>query len=308
MSAEEGQAAAEAAIAEVERLNALMSTWIDDSPLSQLNREAGEGWVETDAEIYRLLELSGQYSERTGGAFDVTAGPLGRLWGFFGKQGESPPSQEEIDDTLRIVGYRRLRLDPERKAVRFRRTGMEIDFGGIAKGYAVDRAVFELKKLGVGSALVNLGGNISAIGLPEGRSSWSIAVRDPRSKIALIGTLQIDGREESWGIASSGQYERYYEFEGVRYGHIMDPRTGWPVQGMLGVTIFANRAMRADILSTCVYVLGPVGGRRLIVEEQVDGLIILPGDDGGVKIHISKGLADSFQLLDTVTDADIEVF
>lgn len=301
--------AAADAIAEVERIEALMSTWRRESPLSLLNRDAGENWVVTDYEILKVLEVALHYARLTGGAFDVTAGPLVRLWGFFGSEERRPPTDEKIAEALKKTGFSNVEVDPDHVAVRFKVMGMEIDFGGIAKGYAVDRAVAELKKQGADNSLVDLGGNIRGIGSPAGREAWNIAVRDPRDRTGILGILQLNSAEGNWGVASSGQYERYFEYEGRRYGHIIDPRTGRPVEGMLGATIVAPDAMTADALSTSVFVLGRKEGERLIEsQEGVEGILIIPRDSGGVTIRISHAIADKFQLLDSVKDAEIEVF
>ena len=302
---EEADAAIDEAFEEMQRLNSLMSNWDRDSGISRLNQAAAEDWAIADPEIFALVLSALRYSRLSSGAFDVTAGPLVRLWGFLRRSEQRPPSPSELKAAMARVGYEKIEVDEERGAIRFSAEGMEIDLGGIAKGYAVDQAAALMRKRGVASALVNLGGNIISIGSPPGRQAWRVAVRDPRSSEGTIGYLEIAGA----GVASSGQYERYFEYRGKRYGHIIDPRSGRPVEGVLGTTIVAPDGQIADILSTAVFVLGPDKGPALISsQEGVEGMIILPRSDGGVVIKISKRLRPRFRLGKSVTDADIVEF
>ena len=304
----EAEAAADAVFAEVERLEALMSVWDTDSALSRLNREAARDWAIADPEIFTLLQTSLVYSRLTGGAFDVTAGPLVRLWGFIAREVRVPPPREEIEAAMAKTGFERIELDLERRSIRLPVEGMEIDFGGVAKGYAVDRAILVLRERGVERALVNLGGNVRGLGSPAARDRWTVAVRDPRTsgeRPRLIGYIELG----EGGVASSGQYERFFEHEGRRYGHIIDPRTGRPAEGVLGTTIVAPDALTADILSTAVFVLGPERGPEFIdAQEGIEGIVVLPRGDGGVIIRISEGLRPHFRLEASVTDADVEYF
>lgn len=291
------KSAAQAVQAEVERLNNLFSTWIDTSALAMLNRKAGEGWTEAAPEILSVLRVALEYSAASHGAFDITAGPLVRLWGFFARVERRPPNPEDIARTLTRIGSEKLDIDFANGRIRFDIPGMEIDLGAIAKGYAVDRARDVLRSKGIGAALVNLGGNISFFGLPKGRDSWSIAVRDPRSREGLLGTLNLGNNFAYRGIASSGQYERFFEYEGRRYGHIIDPRSGYPVEGILGTTIIAPDATRADALSTTTFVLGPDHAVEFVRElEDVLAIIVLVSDDGSIHMRISHALRPYFEL------------
>jgi thiamine biosynthesis lipoprotein len=305
MPQDRADAAIEAVFQEMNRLNTLMSLWDDKSSLSRLNRAASSDWAVADPEIYALLKDSLRYSRLTDGAFDVTAGPLVRLWGFLRRNHRRLPTSDELAEATARCGYLKVETDDSRKAVRFSADSMEIDFGGIAKGYAVDSAVKLLRERGVTSALVNLGGNSLSIGTPPGRPAWRLAVRDPRSAEGTIGVLEL---KES-GVAGSGQYENYFEVDGKRYGHIIDPRTGYPVEGVLGTTIVAPDAITADILSTAVFVLGPDKGPAFTKSQKgIRGIVILPRADGGLLIKISAALKPSFQLDASVTDAAIEAF
>lgn len=303
LSGEEADRAVAAAIVEVDRLENLLSTWKPESDLSKLNREASKDWVVPKEETFTILRMSLRYSRLTDGAFDVTAGPLIRLWGFHDRREHQPPSQEEIARTKESVGFEKIEIDEQKKAVRYAAEGMEVDFSAVAKGYAVDTVCAVLRKLGIKSGLVDLGGNIFAVGVPPGRDTWRIAVRDPRSN-SSIGTLRITEK----GVASSGQYVRYIEYGNRKYGHIVDPRTGVPAEGILGTTIVAPDAITADILSTSTFVLGLDKAREIIKSEGVEGLLISDNGKGGVKIYMSEGLRDSFEFNPDLEDAEVEYF
>ena len=289
----EAEEAIEAVFAEMDRLNSLMSNWDPESGLSRLNRAAAEDWAAADPEILGLILEAKHYSALSGGAFDVTAGPLVRLWGFFRKNERRPPDRPAIDEALAQIGYEGIEVDREQGNVRFAKPGMEIDFGGIAKGYAADRGAQILLESGVDSGLVNLGGNIIAVGAPPGRERWRVSVRDPRSSDAMLGVLEIG----EVGVASSGQYERFFVHEGRRYGHIIDPRSGNPVEGMLGTTVVAPDGLTADILSTSVFVLGPEAGIELIRSQRgVLAIVAVPEGEDGMLLRISSDLRPHFEL------------
>lgn len=302
-------AASRAVNDEMQRINSLMSTWQADTPLSILNRMASEGWTEADGEIISVLQEAMQYSRLTDGGFDVTAGPLIRLWGFLKRSEQRPPTDEEIQDAMAKIGWQNVEIDNERSMIRFTVPGMEVDFGAIAKGYAVDRALGILRESDIETALVSLGGNVGVIGLPAGRESWGVAVRDPRHADALLGTLSLDTNFDGWGVASSGQYERFFEYEGRRYGHIIDPRTGYPVEGVLGTTVVAASAMQADALSTCLFVVGEERGISLLTDEPgAFGMIMLSDGEGSMRIRISKELVEYFTLFEGVEGVKVEEF
>ena len=272
--AAEAEKAAQEVFREFRRIESVMSTWADSSELSLLNAGAGSGPIAVSSELFALVDSSLRYSRSTFGAFDATVRPLVLLWGF---QGGAPalPSPGEIDSALALVGYGRVSLDPAALAVTLP-PGAEIDFAGIAKGYAVDRGVAILERRGVRSALVNLGGNIYAVGSPPGGRGWRIGVRDPRGGLGTVGTILLADA----AVATSGNYENFVEIDGRRYGHIIDPRTGRTVDGVLSVTVAAPTALAADALSTGFFVLGPVEAARAISSfEGVAALFALPNGD-----------------------------
>jgi thiamine biosynthesis lipoprotein len=234
-------------------------------------------------ELYSLIDSSLFYSRATSGAFDVTVRPLVRLWGFQGGE-QKLPSDEDIASALSRVGYGAVTLDSAASTVALPE-GMEIDLAGIAKGYAVDRCVAVLAELGVRNALVNIGGNIYAMGAPPGKKGWSVGVRDPKGGLETAGTLVL--RDEA--VATSGNYENFVEIGGERYGHIIDPRSGRPVSRVLSVTVVARTGLASDALSTGLFVLGSDRGADAVARlRNVRAIYALPGETG----IVYKGVGD----------------
>jgi len=270
---EAAETAAKKAIHEMHRIESVMSTWKEDSEISRVNRDAQNRPVKISSELFLLLNKTIMFSKMTSGAFDVTAMPVVKMWGF---QGGEPklPSDQEMFDTLLKVGWRKMILDAADTSITLY-GGATIDLAGIGKGYAVDRCVSILRDHRVESALVDLGGNMFAIGAPPGREAWSIGIRDPEDPSGVIGKLLISNE----AVATSGNYENYVIIDGERYGHIVDPRTGRTVDHLLGVTVVAASATASDALSTGLFVLGPE--KSMAVMETAPGIraiFALPGD------------------------------
>lgn len=266
------EAGIEAAFAEVRRLDEALSTYRPESELSRVNREAARRWVSISAETMALLKRALAYAAESDGAFDPTVGPLVRAWGFKHLDYHKP-DQQEIDRARAKVGFRSVTLDPL-KGVRFAKPGMELDLGAIAKGYAVDRALAVLKRHGVLAARVDAGGNQGVWGpSPEG-GAWHFGIKDPRAEGEVLGVVPL----ASGGVSTSGDAERGFWLDGVRYGHIVNSLTGWPVQGVLSVTVVAPTAEAADALSTTLYVLGPARGKAFLAGRPgCSALYVLPG-------------------------------
>ncbi|MBU8920767.1 MAG: FAD:protein FMN transferase [Bacteroidales bacterium] len=262
MKEDEAAAIAGTAFHELARIDGLMSNWRDDSELSLLNNGPKNIPIEISEELFEIIERSIYYSGLTEGAFDVTARPLIRLWGFQRKDGEllleKIPSEESISRTLPYVGSDRVILDRDSLTVTLP-AGMQIDLAGIGKGYGVDRCVKILRGAGVNSALVNLSGNMYAIGTPPGREGWLIGIREPHGESGIVGKILMTDE----AIATSGNYENFVILGGRKYGHIIDPRTGMTVDHLLSVTVVAPSAIESDALSTGLFVLGPVASRKL---------------------------------------------
>ena len=249
---------------EVRRLDSLLSDYRDDSEVSRLARRAGTGrWTTLSRETATLLRASLRWAEATGGAFDPTVGPMVRAWGF---RGPSPrvPSPVRRDSALGLVGWWRVETRAGGREARLPRRGMALDFGAIGKGFALDRAVAAMRERGAEAGMLDLGGNVLVFGHGPGpRGGWPIGIRNPRCPERVLGMVVLD----SGSVATSGDYERFFEEGGVRYGHILDPRTGRPSRGVLQVTVAAPDGLAADALSTALFVMGPGAGRRLLRRE-----------------------------------------
>jgi thiamine biosynthesis lipoprotein len=264
------------ALDEIDRVDRLMSHYRRDSPLSRLNREAAGGPVAVEPELLAFLAECLRWSRESDGAFDVTVGPLMKAWGFFRGEGRVP-GEDELARARDAVGYRHVVVDRGAGTVRFDRPGVELDLGGIGKGYAVDRVVGLLRRRGVGSALVNLGGSsVYGLGSPPGRKSWEIGIQDPTdpAKTALTARL----RDRALSIA--GGYEHFFEKDGVTYSHIMDPRTGRPVRGVLSVAVLTDSATDGDALDDVLFVQGVDQGAAFLKRlPAAEAFFFLPRED-----------------------------
>jgi thiamine biosynthesis lipoprotein len=259
-SAEKADEEFTAAFDEIDGLDQELSNYRMSSEVSRINAQAGREAVTMDPEMFAFLQRSLQFSRLSGGAFDVTVGPLMRAWGFFRGQGRYP-STGELAQAHASVGWQYVELDRTDHTVRFLRPGLEIDFGGIGKGYAVDRVADLLRQDGITAALIDAGSStIYALGAPPGTDGWKVQVPRPAKRSEAISTIRL--RDES--LSTSGSYEKFFILNGHTYCHIMDPRTGEPVQGVLQTTVIAADGTTSDALSTAMFVMGPNTGRELL--------------------------------------------
>ncbi len=260
------------AAAELTGVDDLMSNWSGTSEVARINRIAPEGPVRPHPRVAELLTLARWIGQESDGAFDITVEPLVRSWGFLGGPPHVPTARE-LHALLPAVGPERMRWNPDTGTLVFTHPRTRIDLGGIAKGYGVDRAAAALLEAGVTHALIDLSGNMTALGHPPGRTAWQVGVRDPRDRIATLGTLALrDG-----ALATSGTYEQFVAVDGKTYGHILDPATGRPVDGLLSVTVMAPSAAEADAWSTAIFVLGPRTGLRLAAaREDISVVLVEP--------------------------------
>lgn len=271
--------AVDAAFAELERIDRLMSEWKPDSPISQVNQAAGKQPVEVPAELREMLERSVQYSELSHGAFDVTWRGMGRIWHF--DDAFTVPTKEEVEKARRNVDYRALRIKGNK--VFLPRPEMSIGLGGIAKGYAVDRAALVLEQAGFRDYLVDGGGDIRVSGKKDGHP-WSLGIQDPREP---RGTLLGRVRMTSGALVTSGDYERFRMVNGVRYHHIIDVRTGYPAMGCQSVSVIADDGEKAVVLAKVVFILGVEEGMKIAKEQGVEVMAI----DAAGKRSMSPGFA-----------------
>lgn len=284
--ADEAGGAVEAAFDEMARLETLLSEWQPRSELSNFNRTAGGPPIEVSSELAEVLARSRAISEQTDGLFDVTFHGVGQLWSF--APGARPPSKQAVAEKLPLVDWRELRIDREAGTASLGKPGMMVGLGAIGKGYAVDRASDILKKRGFANHVVEAGGDTYASGTKAG-NEWMVGVQNPEGP-GVLGVLPSSDR----AIVTSGNYQRYFEHEGKRYAHILDPRTGWPIEqadSPKSVTLVAADATEADAYCTAVTVMGPDAGLRFVESHpQLDAIIVTHDDE----IRVSSGLAGVF--------------
>ena len=270
-----------AVMAEMHRIDATFSPYIETSELSQLNRLAPKGWVNVSAEMLDLLARSRQVSELTDGAFDITYASVGRYYDF--REGVRPDSAQ-IETGIAAIDYHYVELDVQAKRARFRHPGVYVDLGGIAKGYAVDRCMDIIRDAGIDQASVSAGGDSRILGDRRGQP-WTVGIRDPRDEERVVVLLPL----EDTAVSTSGDYERFFEEDGVRYHHILDPQTGDSARRSMSVTILGPDATLTDALSTSVFVLGTGPGLALIDRlPGIDAIII----DAAGELHYSAELAE----------------
>jgi thiamine biosynthesis lipoprotein len=282
--------------AEFARLEKLMSTWIPDSDISRVNRDAGVRPVPVSAEVRDALKTARKMSEWTGGKFDVTFGALSGLWKFDHDQDNLIPDMAEVRRRLPLIDYRAIQIDDSAGTVFLSRKGMSMHLGGIGKGYAVDRAAAILRGRGFRDFMIQSGGDIYVAGMKDGRP-WRLGIQDPRGAADRI-FAELDLTDGTF--STSGDYERTFVKNGRRYHHILDPATGEPARGSRSVTIVSNRAVLADGLSTGVFILGPDAGMALIERlADVEGVIVSDKNE----VLISSGLRDKLTIVAPPTDA-----
>jgi len=270
-SQDAGRKCIRAALAEIHKVDELMSDYKSDSDIGRVNEKAAEGPVLVSESTYEVLRRSVEFSKLTDGAFDITVGPLMDLFRE-AEKGAATPTAEQIAEAKSKVGFENLKLDSENKAVQFAVEGMRLDLGGIAKGYAIDKAVEAAQRGGALGVMVDIGGDIRCFGSPpEGREHWLIAVQDPNATIAETtgGGLLMKLKITDAAVATSGDYQQFVMIEGTRHSHIMNRRTGTSAEGLSSVTIIADNATDADALATSVSVLGAEKGLALI--EKLPG-------------------------------------
>jgi len=288
LSEKEMQSAVKAAFAEIHEIDALMSNYKPDSDISRLNEAEENVWVRVDRLTFTVLEESQKFSRLTEGAFDATVMPLSELWGFWPVRDLDVPSEEEIKETLSHVGYKKVSLDQTNSAVQKSDPEVKVDLGGIAKGYAVDRAMDVLKRQGLTDALVEIGGETRALGKNKKGKPWRIGVLHP-AKRGYLTILDLSNR----AVATSGDYMSFFILDGKRYSHLIDPRTGKPITNdVASVTVIAKSCLQADALATAISIMGVEEGLKLVESLPGTEAIIARRKDGGTELetHVSRGL------------------
>jgi thiamine biosynthesis lipoprotein len=274
-----GCAAIHAVLAEMNRIDSAMSPYIESSLLSNLNRNAASGPVQVDAELFDLIAASLSFSEITDGAFDITYASVGRYYDY---RSGLLPDDETMAKSIQAINYRYIEMDAESHSISYKIEGVYIDLGGIAKGYAVDRGIEILQAHGITQGLVGAGGDSRMLG-DRGGEPWVVGIRDPRRASEMVAVLPL----MDVSVSTSGDYERFFEKDGVRYHHIIDPGTGDSAREVRSVTILGDQATQTDALSTSVFVLGVERGLALINGmDNFDAIIV----DGKGHLHLSNSL------------------
>lgn len=254
----------------MEELHRKVNRFSPESEIYLINKQAGQEPVEVSDLTFNLVEQSLRIAGITNGAFNPTIAPLVELWAFGESASQRVPPAEDINTALKLVGCQKVLLDKEQRTVYLAEKGMGLDMGAIAKGYAVEQAVSILKNNNISSALVTAGGNIYALGEKQDSRPWQIGIRNPLHKDKVLGYVRL----ENEAIDTSGDYERFFWADGQKYCHILDPRTGYPVQGISGCTVIADDSTDADAFATAVFVLGEDEGLEIIEQQGLMGLLV----------------------------------
>jgi thiamine biosynthesis lipoprotein len=281
-SEDKADKAMESAFSVIDRFGKLINFFSDGSELSSINGNAGVGAVRVSPETVDVVEKAVYISQKSEGAFDATIGPEIKLWDFVKKV---KPADDEIRKNLGLVNYRDIVIDRRKSTVFLRRRGMLMDLGGIAKGYAADLAVENLKENGIRAGIVANAGDIRVFGLKPDGALWNVGIANPRKKDEsdeLIARIKLADK----AISTSGDYERYFIVDGRRFHHILDPKTGYPAPDCRSVTIITNEGVFTDGFSTAVFVLGPEKGMKLVSEMGMDAMII----DNNGKVYTTPGI------------------
>lgn len=270
------------AVAEVKRIENLISDWIPTTPLSEINKNAGIKPVKVPQELIDLIERSIKISKLTDGAFDISYASMDRIWKFDGSM-KAMPSAEAIKNSVAKVGYQNIIVDNQNQTVFLKLEGMKLGMGGIGQGYIADKIKALLLSKGCVAGLVNVSGDISTWGKQPNGEQWKVGIKNPMNKDKIFATFPL----EDTAVETSGSYEKYVTFNGKRYSHIIDTRTGYPATGLISVSVFAKTTELADALATGVFVLGKEVGMDLV--NQLPGIGCIMVDEDG-KILTSKNI------------------
>jgi thiamine biosynthesis lipoprotein len=270
------------AVAEVSRIENLISDWIPTTPVSEINRNAGIKPVKVPQELFDLVVRAIRISELTSGAFDISYASMDKIWKFDGSMTHMP-TQEEIEKSVSKVGYKNIILDSKNSTIFLKNEGMKLGLGGIGQGFIADKIKTMLVEKGVVAGIVNISGDINTWGKQLDGEKWKVGIKNPLNKDKIFATFPL----EDSSVETSGSYEKYVTFNGKRYSHIIDTRTGYPASGVISVSVFAKSTELADALATGIFVLGVDVGLDLV--NQLPGIGCIYVDDEG-KIFSSKNI------------------
>jgi thiamine biosynthesis lipoprotein len=272
----------DSAVNEVKRIENLISDWIPTTQISEVNRNAGLKPVKVDAEVFELVTRANKISKLTNGAFDISYASMDKIWKFDGSM-KTMPTPEAIKKSVEKIGYQNIILNEVDNTIFLKLDGMKLGLGGIGQGYIADKVKAVLQSKGCTSGIVNVSGDINTWGKQIDGKLWTVGIINPMNKNKVFATFPL----EDSAVETSGSYEKFVIFNGIRYSHIIDPRTGYPATGIVSVSVFAKQTEIADALATGIFVLGVDVGLDLV--NQLKGIECIIVDDKG-KIHTSKGI------------------
>lgn len=274
----------------VHEIEDLVSINKDGTEIDKLNENAGIKGIKLSDTSYNIIDKALYYSKLSNGGYDATIGPLVKLWSI-GLPEAKVPTQKEIDETIKKIDYSKVKMNPNTKEVFLSQKGMMLDLGSIAKGYTADEIVKILRNESVNQAIIDVGGNIYAMGLKDGEKNWKIGIQNPfDERGSIVGSIEISDKS----VVTSGVYERFIKKDGVKYHHILNPRTGYPYEtDIAGVSIITDKSIDADALSTLIFTKGLSEGLKFVEKlENVDAIFITNES----KVYITKGIKDKFKI------------
>lgn len=289
-SKEKAKKAIDEAFKELDRIADLLNFYSEKSEISEINKNAGIKPIRVSPETIEIIKKALFVSENTEGAFDMTIGPIVRLWDFKGKK---LPNDRDIKEKLKLIGYKNIIVDEKSGTVFIKKKGVQIDLGGIIKGYGADKVVELLKRRGIDAGLVAIGGEIKTFGERPDKKPWTIGIQNPRQKSAEDEVIAIVRSQSDIAISTSGDYEKYFILNNVRYHHLLDPKTGYPAYGNRSVTIISKESSLSDAFATGIFILSPEKGLKVLKKLDLEGVII----DKDGKIFISNGLKGKIELI-----------
>ncbi len=285
------------ALDEIRRLQALMTTWSEDSEISKINAAAGKSAVKVGPETFDVIQKSLWIGKESGGVFDITFEAMKGLWKFDEGAEDRIPSKEAIDEARKRIDYRQIKVDAKERTVKLDKAGMRMNLGGIAKGYAIDAAARVLRAEGLAGFFAQAGGDLYVAGTKPDGARFRVGIRDPRGKSATDYFALLDVEDHAFSTA--GDYERTFVKDGKRYHHILDPRTGYPATESRSVTVWAKDAFTADAIDDAIFILGPEKGLALVESIDDAGCVIV---DRNNKVWVSKRLEGKVKMLRPPTD------
>ena len=285
----EGDLFINTAIAEIERIEKLISSWDSNSQISRVNRSAGIKPESVDKEVFELVKRAKHISKISDGAFDISYASIDKVWKFDGSMVELP-SESDIKRSVENINYQNIILDESNYSIFLKNSGMKIGFGAIGKGYAADMAKKLLLSMGVKNGIINASGDLNTWGVKPDGKDWTVGITNPLNKENTFSWVPLKNK----AVATSGTYEKRVTFKGVNYSHIIDPRTGWPIANIISVSVFSPSAELSDALATTVFVLGVGSGLNLINQLKDTHCIII---DASNAIHKSDKLKTNEELL-----------